>query len=188
MGALPVLNFQDINFVKSPIQDFFRRHMKGFQSFYAYAASKRANLIFTYALNERFAALGITATSAHPGYTRTSIMSNGWSHMPSWLKHIAAIWKFGSMSIDDGALAQLRAALSSSDDNNGGGAVQANDYVGPLFFTAGRPVVVGNSVSSFHHLVFGRIHDPSTVAEDLWKFSEDAIGWKFHNDTSIPIL
>jgi hypothetical protein len=87
------------------------------------------------------------------------------------------------MSSEEGAMPQLRAALDVDH-------VAANSYVGPLYFTTGRPVVVGNSMKSFHHLFWSfNEADVRKIANDLWKFSEDSIGgMKFQDDCSLNTL
>jgi NAD(P)-dependent dehydrogenase (short-subunit alcohol dehydrogenase family) len=174
VGALPLLNLNDVNWVKTPRAQILK-HSNMLQAIISYSASKRANLVFTHAINAKFSSMGITAVAAHPGYTRSSIMHNGWVRVPRWLKDFVASNKVGSMSCDDGALSQLRAALDVEN-------VKPDKYVAPLFGVAGRPVIVGSSMMSFHHL-FWPIRGQE-VEEELWKWSEDAIGWTFHNDAS----
>lgn len=169
-GSFPFLNLQDVNFQKNH-RATFRHYCGTLQSIIAYGASKRANLLFTHSLNQFSKCSNITATVSHPGYSRTSIMYNGWAFAPSFLKYLAGSNKIGSMSSEDGALSQLRAALDVDH-------VAANDYVGPLYFTAGRPVVIGGSMKSYHHF-FWPLTDGNKIANELWKFSEDSIGWKF---------
>jgi NAD(P)-dependent dehydrogenase (short-subunit alcohol dehydrogenase family) len=168
MGALPTLDLNDINFDNS-LRAQIRLKSEVAHYLMAYSASKRANLIFTHAVNQKFSSMGITALAAHPGYTRSPIMYNGWAHIPLWLKDILHDNKYGSMSCDEGALPQLRAALDDS--------VKPDTYVAPLWFVVGRPVIVGNSITSFHHLLWPIRGDD--IVEKFWKFSEDAIGWKF---------
>lgn len=177
-AAPPMLNLDDVNFTTTWIRKWLLKHMKLAQQFAAYCASKRANLVFTHALNEKYApssssSQGIIALSAHPGYSRTSIVYNGWTGFPHFVKDLCASHTLSSMSSDEGALPQLRAALDVDH-------VKGGDYVGPLFFLKGRPVIVGTCLKSFHHL-FWPIHNAAKVSEDLWSWSEDAIGWKFHD-------
>jgi len=169
-GALPFLNLDDVNFTQ---RKWFRTFFGTMQNIVSYGASKRANLLFTHTMNEEFSSMGIEAVAAHPGYSRTSIMHTGWSFAPSWLKEFFASNRIGSMSSDDGALPQIRAALDVEN-------VKANGYVGPLFWTTGRPVVVGSCRRSFHHLpIWG-----NDIGKRLWMFSEDAVGWNFRNEAT----
>lgn len=133
------------------------------QSIPAYAASKRANIKFTNAFNRRFASSGVEAVLAHPGYSRTSITSN-WSFAPKALRQVFSKNIIGSMSADVGALSQLRAAL---DVDN----VKSDDYVGPLFYVVGRPIVVGSSTKSFHHCALKGDED----GDILWQHSEEVV-------------
>jgi len=184
-GSFPFLNLNDVNF-EHGFRATFRRYFGTLQSIISYGASKRANLLFTHALNDRdhphpfSKCANITAVVAHPGYSRTSIMYNGWAFAPSYIKRFFGTNRLGSMSSEEGAMPQLRAALDVDH-------VAANSYVGPLYFTTGRPVVVGNSMKSFHHLFWSfKDADVRKIANDLWKFSEDSIGGlKFQDDCSL---
>mmetsp|Transcript_29026 Transcript_29026/g.38682 ORF Transcript_29026/g.38682 Transcript_29026/m.38682 type:complete len:409 (-) Transcript_29026:211-1437(-) len=186
VGAPPFLNLQDVNFTNTTFRAWILKHSKIAQYLMAYCASKRANLVFTHALNAKYglssssssssSAQGITAVAAHPGYSRTSIALGGWAGIPECIKDFAMANTIASMSSDDGALPQLRAALDVEH-------VRAGDYVGPLFFVKGRPVVVGSAMKSFHHL-FSPIREPAKISEELWSWSEGAIGWKFHDGPS----
>jgi len=189
-GSFPFLNLNDVNF-EHGFRATFRRYFGTLQSIISYGASKRANLIFTHALNDRdhphhpFSKcanvnMNITAVVAHPGYSRTSLMYNGWAFAPLFVKRFFGTNRLGSMSSEEGAMSQLRAALDIDH-------VPANSYVGPLYFTTGRPVVVGNSMKSFHHLFWSfKDADVRKIAADLWKFSEDSIGGlKFQDDCSL---
>ena len=184
-GSFPFLNLNDVNF-EHGFRATFRRYFGTLQSIISYGASKRANLLFTHALNDRdhphpfSKCANITAVVAHPGYSRTSIMYNGWVFAPSYIKRFFGTNRLGSMSSEEGAISQLRAALDVDH-------VAANSYVGPLYFTTGRPVVVGNSMKSFHHFFWSfEDADVRKIANDLWKFSEDSIGGlKFQDDCSL---
>lgn len=129
----------------------------------AYATSKRASILFTNAFNRRFASSGVEAVLAHPGYSRTSITSN-WSFASEALQQIFAKSIIGSMSADVGALSQIRAAL---DVDN----VKSDDYVGPLFYVVGRPIIIGTSTQSFHHFALKGHED----GDRLWKHSEEVL-------------
>jgi NAD(P)-dependent dehydrogenase (short-subunit alcohol dehydrogenase family) len=175
-GSFPFLNLKDVNF-QYKHRATFRHYFGTLQSIMSYGASKRANLLFTHSLNKFSKCSNVTAMAAHPGYSRTSIMYNGWAFAPSFLKYFFGNNKIGSMSSEEGALSQLRAALDVDH-------VAADAYVGPLFFTAGRPVVIGGSMKSYHHFFWPLTGGGDKIADELWKFSEDSIGWKF--DESCP--
>ena len=189
MGSYgPALNFDDLNFVKrralsklttglyGPIKDeiensSFTVHF-AIQSFLQYAASKRANLLFTHGLHQRLyeaSNRSLQAVVAHPGYSRTSIVLSGWDFIPLWFRTYFSMNIFGSMSSDDGAMCILRAALDRK--------VSSDDYVGPLYVTFGRPVILGTSLRSIHH-IFWPITNRTEV-DRLWTWSESAVGFKF---------
>ena len=169
-GAMPLLNIDDVNFVHTP-RTQIRQYFNTVHSLMAYSASKRANLLFTNAMNERFASAGIVAVAAHPGYSRTSLIQK-WHFASQRYKELAENNHIGSMSCEEGALSQIRAALDVEN-------VKANQYVGPLYLITGRPVIVGTSLFSFHHLYTPVIN--KGLGDELWKFSEEAIGWRFEN-------
>jgi len=161
-ASLPI-NLDDMNLEKS----WYWNHFPTLQSIVAYGASKRANLAFTSGFNRRFATRGVTAVAAHPGYSRTELMMNGWDFAPDWLRRFMTSNTVGSMGGDEGCLSQLRAALDIE-------TVQCGDYVGPLWIGTGRPVVIGTVERSACHWPIS-----DGLVESLWRFSEDAIGWKF---------
>jgi NAD(P)-dependent dehydrogenase (short-subunit alcohol dehydrogenase family) len=177
LGSLGfALQLDDINYVqrRSIINPYswFRGPLYTIQSFLQYAASKRANLLFTHGLHKRFyeASKGrLQAVAAHPGYSRTSLAVSGWDFLPLWFRTYFSKSTLGSMSADDGALTILRAALDPH--------VSSDDYVGPLFGTSGRPVIIGTSLNSKHHL-FWPVNDETDI-EKLWSWSESKIGWEF---------
>jgi len=124
---------------------------------WAYAASKLANLLFTYELQRRLKRAGIdmTATAAHPGWTGTDLQR----HTP-WLRFMN---NFFSQKPPMGALPTLYAAIS--DDIRGG------EYAGPRGFMEqrGYPKKVRSNAAS---------HDEET-ARRLWEISEELTGVSF---------
>ena len=163
----PFLNLKDVNFVQ---RKWFRQTFTALRSFWSYGASKRANLLFTNGLHRRFQDRGIQAVAAHPGYSRTSIALSGWTAFaPMFVRKIAVANTIGSMSSDYGAKSQLRAAL---DSNN----VKNDAYVGPLFGTVGRPVVLGTSMQYYHHSLWP---SDEKAADELWKWSEERLDISF---------
>lgn len=99
----------------------------------AYGQSKRSNLLFASYLADALQPYGIKSTAAHPGYSRTSLVSNGWTGVPQFVKRFMSVNPVGSMSAADGAKMQIRALLDESVPNAG--------YVVPLFYAVGPPVV-----------------------------------------------
>lgn len=136
-----------------------------FQSIPYYSTSKRANILFTYGLIKRFGDQ-FEAVIAHPGYTRTTLTRN-WSFAPKFVQDFMSKNTIGSMDKEYGALSQLRAALDVE-------TVTQGRYVGPLFGMFGKPVIVGNTVESLHHM---SVSDKE--ADDLWALSEKAFGTIF---------
>jgi NAD(P)-dependent dehydrogenase (short-subunit alcohol dehydrogenase family) len=118
----------------------------------AYGQSKLANLLFTHGLNARLADRGISATSAHPGWTASNLARTAW-----WadLPH-----RMMGQSAQMGALPTLRAALDPD--------VEPGDYFGPrgMMQTRGYPVKVGSNKAS----------RSEQDADRLWAVSEDLTG------------
>jgi NAD(P)-dependent dehydrogenase (short-subunit alcohol dehydrogenase family) len=95
--------------------------------FNVYDKSKLANLLFTLELQRKSDAggWGLTATSAHPGSSRTEIMAKGQTGLVVWISRNIFSPLF-SQSAADGALPQLFAATSPE--------VKALDFYGPNGF------------------------------------------------------
>jgi NAD(P)-dependent dehydrogenase (short-subunit alcohol dehydrogenase family) len=110
-----------------------RRH----DSMIAYGQSKRANLLFAQGLHNRLhEKYGIASMAAHPGYSRTSLMTNGWYFLPEKLEFVkewAAKNTAFSMSSYQGAQMSVRAAIDDS--------VVSGSYVNPMLYAVGVPVV-----------------------------------------------
>ncbi|OLF09883.1 oxidoreductase [Actinophytocola xanthii] len=127
----------------------------------AYGQSKLANLLFTFELSRRLAAVGsaVRAYAAHPGYARTNLMS----HTESFLDYVMAFGGFAAQTAEMGALPTLYAA--TVPDLPGG------SYVGPDGFLEqrGHPKLVGSTSAA---------RDPE-VAQALWEHSERLTGVAF---------
>ncbi len=128
----------------------------------AYGQSKLANLLFTYELQRRWAAVGATGTAlaAHPGYAATNLQS----HTDSFQDRVMEVTnRVVAQSADMGALPALYAA---TQPGLGGGS-----FVGPdgLFEQRGYPTVVKSSRRSY---------DLAT-ARSLWTLSETLTGVTF---------
>lgn len=133
---------------------------KGYTPMQAYGRSKLANLLFTYELQRRFAAIGANAraTAAHPGGSNTNLANHLEDRVLFRLARpfLQIIMQPAAM----GALPTLRAA---ADPQAAGGA-----YFGPGGFSEmrGYPVVVESS---------GAAHD-AAAARTLWSVSEELTG------------
>ena len=139
----------------------------------AYEQSKRANLLFTNALQERFGGIhNFTAVASHPGYSRTSLPLTGFRFAPENFRKFFAYNPVMSMSSDAGSLTTLKAALDL-------GKVSGGKFVGPIFGAIGRPVVIGTSLNPF--LAFDKVTagDGKQSVDILWDHSEQVVGEKF---------
>jgi len=128
----------------------------------AYGQAKLANLLFTYALNRRLAAMGAPtiAVAAHPGSANTELTRN----LPGIVrKPVELAWKLVAQDAAMGALPTLRAATDPS--------VRGGQYYGPDGFgeQRGHPKVVQSNSKS---------HDVA-VQQRLWTVSEELTGVKF---------
>ncbi|MEU4242502.1 SDR family NAD(P)-dependent oxidoreductase [Actinoplanes sp. NPDC026619] len=127
----------------------------------AYGQAKLANLMFTYELQRRLAALGTTAAvAAHPGVSNTELARNS----PAFLR-LPLTWlgPLITQSPAMGALPTLRAATDP--------AVAGGQYYGPdgLGEVRGHPRLVASSPES---------HDVA-VQQRLWAVSEKLTSVEF---------
>lgn len=76
----------------------------------AYAQSKLANVLFTYALARRLAGTGVTANCLHPGVVATDI----WSKGPAWTQPFAKIIQKFMISPEKGAETMVYLATSQA--------------------------------------------------------------------------
>jgi NAD(P)-dependent dehydrogenase (short-subunit alcohol dehydrogenase family) len=137
---------------------------RGYRKWPAYAQSKLANLLFTYALQRRFEGAGVDAISlaAHPGYAATNLQFVGPQMTQSSIGE--RVMAFGnSLFAQDaasGALPTLRAATAPD--------VAGGEYWGPdgPFEMWGYPKRVEST---------SRSHDRAD-AERLWQTSVDQTG------------
>jgi NAD(P)-dependent dehydrogenase (short-subunit alcohol dehydrogenase family) len=140
------INFDDLNWEK-----------RKYKSWTAYGDSKIANLYFTYELRDRLSKINskTMVTAAHPGWTATDLQRHSGA--------MEFLNKFFAMSIEQGTLPTLRAAI---DEN-----VNSGDYFGPSGWQEwkGYPVKVESNKLS---------HDKD-IAKRLWDVSEELTGVKF---------
>jgi NAD(P)-dependent dehydrogenase (short-subunit alcohol dehydrogenase family) len=130
---------------------------KGYDPQAAYAQSKLANLLFTYELQRRLAALrqDAIAVAAHPGWTRTELAVH-------W-RMVRVLSRFIGQTAERGALPALYAATAID--------VQGGDYYGPEGWMGvrGYPAKSRSSESSY---------DLETAAR-LWSVSEELTGVRY---------
>jgi NAD(P)-dependent dehydrogenase (short-subunit alcohol dehydrogenase family) len=126
----------------------------------AYARSKLANLLFTFALGRRLAGSPAIAVAAHPGGASTEIFRTS----PGWFRGVnLAIARLFGRTPAMGALPTLRAATDPD--------ASCGDYFGPdgLFEIRGHPAKVAAAA---------RAHDLE-AQERLWAVSEQLTGVRF---------
>jgi NAD(P)-dependent dehydrogenase (short-subunit alcohol dehydrogenase family) len=115
----------------------------------AYAQSKLANLLFTYALAQRLEGTRVTANALHPGFVATNLGSNN-----SWLKtKLRNLLKPGMISPEEGAKTVVY--LATSPDVEG--------MTGKYFYNCRE---ISSSIKSYD----------LASAEKLWLLSERLIG------------
>lgn len=87
-----------------------------YTAFSAYARSKLANLMFTYALARRLANSTVTVNAVHPGNVGTSI----WDIGPRWTHPLTGVLRKGLRSVESGAQTSIYLATSAEiGDQNG---------------------------------------------------------------------
>mmetsp|Transcript_5791 Transcript_5791/g.9526 ORF Transcript_5791/g.9526 Transcript_5791/m.9526 type:complete len:340 (+) Transcript_5791:47-1066(+) len=133
---------------------------EGYEAWTAYGNSKAANLLFTYELNRRLSQeenpRNIISVAVHPGYASTNLQTHS-IPMYEWANF------FFAMSVEDGALPQVQAAIGTSVEASMG------DYIGPRYIMLGAPTVQ-STLSSTHRPDAGFA---------LWTASESRTGELF---------
>lgn len=130
----------------------------------AYAQSKLANLLFTYALDRKIkdAGLDIKVLAAHPGGASTNL---GRYQNPSLLQKILkkTIYSALMQNSKQGAMSGLRAALDKEIDSG--------TYIGPSGFleASGVPYIAIPSQLALNQ----------ELQDELWKVSERLTNFKF---------
>jgi NAD(P)-dependent dehydrogenase (short-subunit alcohol dehydrogenase family) len=125
---------------------------KGYQVMRTYGRSKLANILFTRSLARRLTGTGVTANSLHPGLVGTGIgQANALAR---------AVWRLivslrGGISVEEGAKTSLYLATSPEVESTSGGYYH-QCRLAPLLTSA---EAVDDS-----------------VAERLWRVSEDLVG------------
>jgi NAD(P)-dependent dehydrogenase (short-subunit alcohol dehydrogenase family) len=131
----------------------------------AYGQSKLANLLFTYELQRRLAALPdakTVAVAAHPGGANTELARN----LPGIFQPVKAV--LGPVLFQSPAMGALPTLRAATDP-----AVEGGEYYGPegFFEQRGRPKLVKSSAQS---------HDEE-LQRRLWAVSEELTGVSFPN-------
>ncbi len=144
-----------------------RTHSGRYSKWSAYAQSKLANLLFTVELDRRARAAGlpVTAVAAHPGYTRTNLVSSGMNMDRRRVDGIIgeAVTALVGQGVAQGALPQIRAAVEPG--------LAGGTYVGPTgpFEMHGGPDVVRPPRPALD----------AELAAGLWDLSQQATGVSF---------
>lgn len=135
----------------------------------AYGQSKRANLLFTFELQTRLAAIGTTTISvaAHPGYANTNLQRNSVNLSNTRFEGIMmSVGSVFAQSALMGALPQLYAGTSS--------AIHGGELVGPggLAEMVGYPKVISNAAKEYDRPTAARLWD---VSEELTGVTYEAL-------------
>lgn len=137
-----------------------------YSRFGAYAQSKLANLLFTFALQQRLANIGATTISiaAHPGFAATNLTNPGFSGTIPFLRlAIRAMNAVVAQSASQGALPQLFAA--TAPDVRGGNFIGPDGWAG----MRGHPEKVRATDAAYDE----------GAANHLWRFSKGMTGENF---------
>jgi NAD(P)-dependent dehydrogenase (short-subunit alcohol dehydrogenase family) len=138
------------------------QHERSYRKWMVYADTKLANLLFTYELQRRLAAVDVPliAVAAHPGTAATNLVRVSAGSNPIKVAVMTTGARLISQSDRRGALPQLYAATAPG--------VQGGDYYGPngIGEQFGYPKRVDSTKAA---------KDPDT-AKRLWAVSEDLTG------------
>ncbi len=135
----------------------------GYSPMSAYGRSKLANLLFTYELQRRFEATGVStiATAAHPGISDTNLADH---MLDRW--HLGVFKPAMSLFVQSAAMGALPSIRAAVDSN-----VMGGEYFGPHGprESRGYPVIVQSGAAS-HNLA---------DAKKLWQVSEELTGVRY---------
>jgi NAD(P)-dependent dehydrogenase (short-subunit alcohol dehydrogenase family) len=135
---------------------------RGYRATTAYGRSKLATTVFGIELDRRLRAAGspIVSALAHPGLTRTNLAPRAWEHRGRPGRLIARLGLLATQPVEQGALAQLRAATEPG--------VRGGQFFGPsrLWETRGRVAEARLSREAA---------DPA-VGKRLWAAAEELTG------------
>ncbi len=115
---------------------------ENYRGFDYYGRTKLADLLLSRQLDAHFRRVGSGAISvaAHPGFTSTGIVGNGFASLPGIIRPIANWGGTLGQSVAMGALPILRAATAEG--------VAGDDYYGPRYGLRGHPVHSKRSAES----------------------------------------
>ncbi len=132
----------------------------------AYAASKLANLLFTFEADRRLAAAGlpVKAMAAHPGLAGTHLMANGQTGRSRG--GVATILDAGMKAVSQSSAAGAWPTLMAATAD-----LPGSTYCGPGGFreARGRPRLVGCS----------SLAQDAAQQQRLWEISEQAVGLRW---------
>ena len=152
----------------------------------AYSQSKLGNVLFTYALAERWAGTGITVNCLHPGVVRSQLLENMWAAetkpapSPSQSPSIAG----AAGDLLRGGLRRGLGAIRSripgfAPRRPEGGPLTPEEGAKTSIFVATAPELAGVSGRYFRELAEARTSPRSydtAVRERLWSVSADLVG------------
>jgi len=142
-----------------------------YRAWSVYGNSKLANLLFTFQLNKKLKAAGLTqtVTSAHPGFSNTNLQPGVMRGREGFFKTLGTTLanvgnSIMAQSAEMGALPQIYAAVNQELTNG--------EYIGPdgPMEARGYPKIVASSANA---------QNPQ-VAENLWLTSEKLTGISFN--------
>jgi NAD(P)-dependent dehydrogenase (short-subunit alcohol dehydrogenase family) len=151
----------------------------------AYSQSKLGNVLFTYALAERWAGTGITVNCLHPGIVRSQLLENMWA---AETKPAPSPSPLIGGAAGDLLRGGLRRGLGAIRSRIPGFAPRRPEGSGPLtpeegaktsIFVATAPELAGVSGRYFRELAEARSSPQSydtAVRERLWSVSADLVG------------
>jgi len=149
----------------------------------AYSQSKLANVLFTYALAERWAGTGITVNCLHPGIVRSQLLENMWAAEKKPAPSPSITGAAGDL-----LRGGLRRGLGAIRSRVPGFAPRKPEGSGPLtpeegaktsIFVATAPELAGVSGRYFRELAEARSSPQSydtAVRERLWSVSSGLVG------------
>lgn len=149
------VNMSDLNWEHRP-----------YDTYAAYAQSKRANLFFTHELNARFGADGITATACEPGGAATDLQVKATGMSETARQALIGQQPFFATAAA-GALMQTYATVRA----------KADEVIVPLWPGFGPPVVGGTSMS--HLMLMYPVSYRKEEAKQLWEQSAKLTGMAY---------
>jgi len=133
----------------------------------SYGQSKTANLLFTLELSRRLAAAGsgIRAVAAHPGISRTNLISGSFLANYAWLLQIIA-WLPVGPKFQPAAMGALPEVYGAT------GEIENGAYYGPRDRVAGYPIRAEAHMAPWSN--------DADAAKKLWGISEELTGGVFN--------